>query len=219
MSKAALEKSALFCGFTEEERAKALAFFDAKEQAYNKGDTVKPIHSPFTRFGLVLEGQVQVYADDISGNQMMMAHVEKGHMFGESLSYLKREEPVYAMAASPCRILWLHPGKVQALSAQTPLEQTLIRRFIESLAHRALNMNDRIQILSKLTLEEKLKAYFTLCRQRQGNPFRIPFSRTELATYLGANRSALSRVLSGMEKQGYLSCDGRSFTLHIPWEE
>ena len=213
-----LSKTFLFENLQGEELEKALRFFDARESAYQKGDTVKPIHTPFSRFGLVLQGTVQVYTDDLEGNQMMMAHVEKGDMFGESLSFLQKEEAVYAMAGAPCRILWLHPENIRKLQPQSPLETLLIHRFISLLAKRALDMNNRIQILSKPTLEEKLKAFLSIYQKHQGPSFDIPFSRTELAAYLGANRSALSRVMGQMQKKGLFSCQGRHFTLHQPME-
>ncbi|MBR2055390.1 MAG: Crp/Fnr family transcriptional regulator [Clostridia bacterium] len=218
MDRLFLKKTALFEGLTDDEISAALAFLDARESAYEKGDTVKPLHQPFTRFALVMQGRVQVYTDDLSGEQMMMAHVEKGGMFGESLSFLRKDEPVYAIAASPCRILWLSPENIRRLQPQNALEQTLIHRFIASLASRALQMNDRIQILSKKTLEEKLKAFLSLYQMRRGMHFTIPFTRTELATYLGVNRSALSRVMSRMQKKGVFTCEGRHFTLHQPLE-
>ncbi len=219
MDQVLLQKSVLFQGLNEDEMQKALLFFDAKESAYEKGETVKALLSPFTRFGLVLTGRVHVYTNDLSGNQMMMAHVEKGGMFGESLSFLENEEAVYAIAASPCRILWLHPDNVRKMQPQSPLEQALIHRFITNLCTRALQMNDRIQILSRRTLEEKLTALLSLYQKRQGMQFTLPFSRTELAVYLGANRSAVSRILSQMQKKGLLSMDGRRFTLHQRLEE
>lgn len=218
MDRALLKKTALFEGLTDEELTAALLFLDARESAYEKGDAVKPLHQPFIRFALVMQGRVQVYTDDLSGEQMMMAHVEKGGMFGESLSYLVKDEPVYAVAAAPCRILWLSPENIRRLQPQTPLEQRLIHRFIASLASRALQMNDRIQILSKKTLEEKLKAFLSLYQMRRGMVFTIPFNRTELATYLGVNRSALSRVMSRMQEKGIFTCQGRQFTLHQPME-
>ncbi|MBQ4639882.1 MAG: Crp/Fnr family transcriptional regulator [Clostridia bacterium] len=218
MERELLKKTTLFQGLDDSKLQSALAFFDARESAYEKGDLIKPVHAPFTRFALVLQGRVQVYTDDLSGNQMMMAHVEKGGMFGESLSFLEQEEAVYAVAVTACRILWLHPGNIRRLQPQSALETTLIHRFIQNLAARALSMNDRIQILSKLTLEEKLRAFLSLYQKRRGNEFVIPFSRTELATYLGANRSALSRALSQMQKKGLITLDGRRITLHSPME-
>lgn len=218
MNTALLSNTLLFEGLNPEETEKALRFFDARESAYQKGEAVKPIHAPFVRFGLVLQGTVQVYTDDLEGNQMMMAHVEKGGMFGESLSFLQKEEPVYAMAGTPCRILWLHPENIRKLQPQTPLETLLIHRFIALLAKRALHMNERIQILSQRTLEEKLKAFLSIYQKHYGMAFALPFSRTELAAYLGVNRSALSRVMGQMQKKGLFTLKGRHCTLHQPLE-
>jgi CRP-like cAMP-binding protein len=219
MDQAFVQTTVLFQALSHEELKKALMFFDAKESAYEKGETVKSLLSPFTRFGLVLSGRVHVYTNDLSGRQMMMAHVEKGGMFGESLSFLEKEEAVYAVAATRCRILWLHPENVRKMQPATPLEQMLIHRFIANLCTRALQMNDRIQILSRRTLEEKLTALFSIYQKRHGMQFILPFSRTELAAYLGANRSALSRTLSNMQKKGLLSFTDRHFTLHQWLEE
>lgn len=218
MNKVLLGKNPLFEGLGEAETEKALAFFAARETAYSKGDMVKPIHQPLTRFGLVISGSVQVYTDDLDGRQMMMAHVEKGGMFGESLSFLNKDEPVYVITGTGCRILWLSPENIRNMQPASPLETLLIRRFVALLAERALQMNDRIQILSKLTLEDKLKAYLSFCQKRRGASFDLPFSRTELAAYLGANRSALSRVLGQMQKKGLFTLSGRHVTLHHSME-
>lgn len=56
--------------------------------------------------------------------------------------------------------------------------------------------------------------------------FTIPFSREDMAEYVCANRSALSRELRAMEKDGLITLQGRkchilqnrrkNFRLHFP---
>lgn len=82
------------------------------------------------------------------------------------------------------------------------------------LSEKMLSMNDRIQILSKTTIREKIKAY--LLQQQKKNrsdTFDIPFSRNELAGYMGADRCALSRELSKMKKEGLLDYYKSTFKL------
>ena len=72
------------------------------------------------------------------------------------------------------------------------------------LAGRTLTMNDRIQILSRPTLRGRLVAFFSQYVRRVGRSFAIPFDRADMAAYLGTDRSALSRELGRMQKEGLL---------------
>ena len=75
-------------------------------------------------------------------------------------------------------------------------------------------MNDRIQILSKRTIRDKLLMFFR--EQSKGAPyseFTVSMNREELAAYIGTNRSALSRELSQMAKEGVIRFSGHRFQL------
>ena len=66
-------------------------------------------------------------------------------------------------------------------------------------------MNNRIQVLSRLSLRGKLTAYFTELAAAQGsNEIRLPMNREDTAAYIGANRSALSRELAQMKAEGLI---------------
>lgn len=45
------------------------------------------------------------------------------------------------------------------------------------------------------------------------NSFKIPFSREEMADFLAVDRSALSRELSKMKKEGIITYNKNNFTL------
>ena len=67
---------------------------------------------------------------------------------------------------------------------------------------------------SRRTLRQKLTAYLSDCAVRGGGyVFEIPFTREELASYLAADRSALSRELAAMRRDGLVDFSGRSFRL------
>ena len=99
-----------------------------------------------------------------------------------------------------------------------PDTQALSRRFTAMLARRTLSMNDRIQILSKSTLRGKILAFLSQYAQKYGPSFTIPFDRQSLATYLGANRTALSRALSSMRRDGILDYHKNHFTVREPMQ-
>ena len=212
-----LRHSILFRGMRPEELAYALDFFRANRRMYEKGEIVNPLGEPLPFFGLVLSGCVQVQTDDIDGNPMIMATVTPGETFGESLHYLRRVSSVYIVAMADTVILTMqaqemYPSAVQ--SGRNERDAALVHRFLLLLTNRTLEMNNRIQVLSKISMREKLIALFTMYANQQGSrTIRLPFDRNGLAVYLGVNRRALSRELSRMQREGLIRFDKNVFEI------
>ena len=191
----------LFAGLSPEETREALRFFQAREKRYARGELLKNPVESLTAFGLALEGYVAVTMQDIDGREMLLAHVGPGQTFGESLCYLRENAPLTIAAQTDARVLWLRCDSLRQQAAGN-LPRLLQTRFTAMLARRTLSMNDRIQILSRSSIREKLNAFFTECaRDAGGSGFDIPFDRAGMAAYLGVDRSALSRELSRMRRE------------------
>ena len=203
----------LFSGLDSGQTSRALLLLDASKADYARGSFLHSAGEPLSRFGLVLSGLVQVLTDDINGNRMIMANVTSGGTFGESLCYLKVQEPdIYIVAQRPSRVLWLSCEPFRR-KAETEFSLEMKDRFISMLAERALSMNTRIQILSRLTLRDKLTALFTAFAHRDKSTVVLPFDRADMAAYLGTDRSALSRELSRMKAEGLIDYRKNRFTL------
>lgn len=204
-------KCRLFAGLNDEQLKKALEFFSASRQSYKKGEFLHTVGEPLRRFGLVLSGSVQVYMDDMEGHHMIMANVLPGVTFGEALAFLGTDNGIYVCAAADSEVMWLSPERVKAPETA---DSELVVRFISAFAERTLNMNDRIQMLSKLTLREKLVTFFSQQMMQNGSAgFTVPFSRNDMAAYLGSDRSALSRELSRMRAEGIIDYRGNEFVI------
>lgn len=207
-----LKRHIIFSNLSDGDMNLALSYFNCRIQKYKKSEFLHHAGDELLSFGIVLSGTVHVYSDDIEGHQMMMANVLPGDSFGESLCFLKiQESPVYICAALDCEVLWLSPERLHDIS-QTDFEHDMKNRFISDLAVRALSMNRRVQILSKHSLREKLITFFTDYVRRSGTaPFAVPFDRSGMAIYLGADRSALSRELAAMKKEGIIDYNKNIF--------
>ena len=207
----------LFRDLSSEEYALALRFFDAQEITYPRGSVIKSAVDRLTRFALVLSGSVQVSMEDIDGRALVLNCVQSGQTFGEALCYLKKEAPLTFLALSDVTLLWLRCDNLDTAhptGIPENLQIKLQRRFTAMLAERTLRMNDRIQILSRMSIREKLRAFFTECARDSGSgSFVIPFDRAGLAAYLGVDRSALSRELSHMQSDGEISYKRNHFVL------
>ena len=206
-----LKECSLFSGMTDAELGKSLELLHAEAISYARDEFLHFPYRTMDRFGLVLSGAVHVCADDIDGNRVIMAEVAPGTTFGESLCFLRiQDSPVYAYAPKCAEVVWLSVNGLFG-DAVGPFTADLQRRFVSMLAMRTLSMNDRIQIMSKVSLREKITAYFDLLSsQKKSREFRIPMNREDFATYIGTNRSALSRELSNMKRDGLIDCEGNN---------
>ncbi len=195
----------LFRGLDRERLDRQLSVLKAEKACCERGETLQATGEPIRRFGVVLNGAVQVCVDDIEGNRMIMAEVAPGNSFAESLCFLQtKESPVYIFASEDSEVLWLSAAALFSDPSDAFLAE-LQRRFTAALAAKALTMNNRIQVLSRLSLREKLTAYFTELAAAQGsNEIRLPMNREDTAAYIGANRSALSRELAKMKEEGLI---------------
>lgn len=201
----AIRGCALFDGLDDDGLEKALEILEAKSSFYYKGEY---LHTPYTRmkrFGMVLSGVVQACMDDIEGNRMIMAEVVPGGTFGESLCLLAiSDSPVYVYASEASEVLWFSVAELFGDSPNAFAAQ-MQKQFTAMLAARTLSMNDRIQVLSKIRLRDKLTTYFSqMSQQSRSLTFQLPMNRDDLATYMGTNRSALSRELAQMKKEGLI---------------
>ena len=151
--------------------------------------------------------------DDIDGNRMIMANVTAGGTFGESLCFLHTaESPVYIVATEEAKVLWLRPDELFT-AGDDELSAKLRNRFTAMIAERALSMNTRIQILSKLSIREKLIALFSSYSSAGADSFEVPFNREDMAAYIGADRSAMSRELSKMKAEGIIDYHKEMFRI------
>lgn len=208
-----ISNNRLFKNLSAEDLAYALRFFDAKELVLKKGTFFKRIGETAPRFGLVLSGSLQVYMDEPDGGRLVMASLGPGAVFGQAMAYLGKEEPVYIVATAESRVLTMSTGRVCSVS-KDPRDAEISARFTAMLAETTLSMNRRIQVLSKLTIREKLLAFFAeVPGFSEGKTVELTLNREDMAAYLGVNRSALSRELSCLKKEGKIDYYRNSFRL------
>ena len=93
----------------------------------------------------------------------------------------------------------------------------IIRNLLGELAEKNLRLNEKLTHMGQRTMRAKLMSYFSDEEQRRGGyEFDIPFSRQQLADYLGVERRGLSLELGKMRDEGLLDCHKNHFLLKAP---
>ena len=213
-----LKTTMLFRGMDEDEVADSLKFLRANEQNFKKGTTILHAGDVTDKMGLVMEGSVTIESDDVWGNRTILSSVETGQFFAETYSLLPGEPMlVNVMANEDCRILFLMIGSLKRL--QNNMDQWMIK-FVSNLlmisTHKNLILSGRSFHTAPKTIRGRVMAYLnSISIQKHANEFNIPFDRQQLADYLNLERTALSKELGKMKRDGLIDYYKNSFKIIV----
>ncbi len=211
-----LETCPLFAGIEREQIAKLLDCLSAKRQSYKKGRYIFRAEEQARHVGIVLSGAANIIQEDFWGNRTILAHIEPGELFGESFSCAETEKlPVSVIAAEASEILLIDYKKIITVcSATCAFHTRLISNMLQVLANKNIMLIRRIEHLSRRTTREKLLSFLSVqALQAKSNDIVIPYNRQELADFLCVDRSALSRELKRMKRDGLLDYEKSCFVL------
>ncbi len=209
-------KCRLFNGFTDEEVKMVLSSLHVELEKYRTGEYIYTQGDAVNTIGIIVKGSVNVLKEDYDGITNIISSLREGDMFAEVfvLAGIK-EIPVTVSAASECEIIHLDYKKV--ITATSKLGDTnarLIDNLLKIVAGNALALNRKLQIVSKKTTRGKVLEYlYSQSRLHKSNEFYISYNREELANYLCVDRSALSRELSNMKRDGLIEFDKNNFKI------
>ena len=211
-----LQKTILFRGMTEAEMIEAIQVLEAHEKLYEKGETLMNAGLATERMGLVLDGSVTIESNDAWGNRTIISHVGKGQVFAETYALVENEPMLVDVTASEVsRVLFLRSGRIQGLTnSLRPWVLKYIANLLTISAHKNLILSGRSFHTAPKTIRGRVMAYLnSVSLQKNSREFDIPFDRQQLADYLNLERSALSKELGKMQRDGLISCRKNHFTI------
>ena len=185
-------------------------------RTYSRGETLVLAGQSNRRVGVVLSGELEAYHPGPEGARVPITRVEPGGVFGDVLGGSSLASPVTVLAATACEVL-LVPYEQLLLSDGSPAHQRVLQNLVRTISDKYFLLSRRVDLLVLKSLRAKVCAYLLNESERAGSlTFSIPFSRVQLADYLNCDRSALSRELSLMQKDGLLDTFKSSFKLLNP---
>ena len=214
-----LQRSMLFQGMNKYDISAALAFLQAEEKTYNKGAGILKAGTFTERMGLVLEGSVTIENNDMWGNRTILSHVGRGQFFAETYAYLPKEPMLVDVVANEnCRILFLRIGSLHRSSlSDLPWVMTFVSNLLNISAHKNLALSGRSFHTAPKIIRGRVMSYLnTVSLQKGCSEFDIPFDRQQLADYLNLERSALSKELGKMQRDGLITVKKNHFRLQAP---
>lgn len=202
-----IRQSQVFAGIPSEEVGAVLSLSGAREVFYRKGELILREGEKIFGFGILVSGIVQSFQQDAEGNRVFFATLHGGDLLTDEFAF-------GGMALCPWDILviedawvvWIEiPHSMEVLARKCVNHARLMRNLLQIQARKSVDLAMRVSLLSKKTIRERIITYLRWEGDRCGaKSFDVKFSRDEMADYLGVDRSALSRTLSNMKKEGLI---------------
>ena len=149
-----------------------------------------------------------VWMDGMNGNKIILTNLEYNSILGKPFLYYDND--INIVAASECEILFIDYNLLMKDDDYKTIRNNIIDILVSSIA----KINERVEILSKKTIREKLLCYFNiLSKKKKSKTFNMPITYIELAEFISVDRSAMMRELKKLKNEKIISNNEKKITL------
>lgn len=200
----------LFKDLSVEEVKRFVKQTGATTKAYSKGARLLNMYEPNSNIGVVVEGTAQIVSEDRMGNETIGHRLESGAIIGSTSAILQLEGSLTAVEAlTDMKVLWIpYHALITAGTKLNRIHGVVMKNMLEAFCIKNILMMEKIEVLSHRSLRERVILYLLQNEKRQqskDDTIQVP-GRVQLAKELECNRSALTREISNMKREGVLNC-------------
>ena len=184
-------------------------FFEKNQTVFHAGDRICEV-------GIVQTGNVHIEMIDLWGNKSILSSIAPGQIFAETYAICRKPLLVDVTAAAPCEILFLNLEFLsRSFSEPGSCRDAIMQNLFAICVRKNLILSNRIFCTTPKTVRGRLLVYLSSESAKAGSTsFTIPFDRQGMADYLNLDRSALSKELGRMKKDGILDFKKNHFILY-----
>lgn len=203
-----------FKKINDADRQKLLKSLEAETFVFKKNSSILSSIKTANLLGIILEGSIQIIRTDHDGNRTITEELTENAVFGSIISSLSDNEYEMITKEQTSLIILDYYGIINYMQSDKPYYNQFILNLLEITTAIVAQRNERIKILTKKTIRNRLLEYFYLTAQKSGSRIiYLPFSFTDLADYLAVDRSAMSREMKSLKEEGFITVKGRKITL------
>ena len=185
------------------------------KKTFKKGETVTTYTEKRNQLCILTTGEAELIRYDYNGNKTIISQFSNNSIFGEAFYPTNTENELFVLAKTNCTVLFFSYNIIfQKCKNNCGFHKELSQNIQKLIMKQLINLNLRIELLTKKNTRDKLLSYFNILSERNSSKnFMLPFSLTDLADYLSVDRSAMMRELASLKDNGFIKKEGRKITL------
>jgi CRP/FNR family transcriptional regulator len=205
-----VSKVSLFDGLPQEDLEQIVHI--TYERSFKKGETVFSEGDKGNGFYVVAEGVVKIFKLSLEGKEQILHIFGSGEPIGEVAVFAGRSFPANAVAINDVRLLFIPRNAFVRLIEQTP---SLALNMLGILSLRLRQFTVQIEHLTLREVPGRLAAYLLMLSDEKGKASEIDITITkhQLANLLGTVPETLSRILTRMDDQGFVTVNRRKVSI------
>ncbi len=186
---------------------------NTKVKSFLSGEFIQNYGGRKKIIGIIIEGNADLKKVDMKGNETILEHLSKGDIFSE-MFIDDFEDPVTLVATKKTDVLFIdYLSILRDCKINCHYHTFVVNHIMDMMMKKAVQLNQKIAILSNRTTREKILAY--LKNEAEGQKkVSIPYSLQELADYLCVDRSAMMREIKKLIEEKKIKKNGRTFTIY-----
>lgn len=208
----------LFYNISLEEYKHLLSCLDARERHFTDEETICT-YDTFHSIGILVKGNALVVRYEINGARTILERLEPQDIFGHLLSAYQKNplSGISVVSDGPCDVLFInYDGISRPCAKACTYHHQLIQNMLTLISEKAVDLSERVEVLSQRTIREKLTCYFLqLAGRVKSETFNLPFTMVDLADYLSIDRSAMTRELKRMKDEGIIEVNRRQIRINL----
>ena len=187
--------------------------FEASKLFFKKNSSIFQNVIGDNLIGIIVYGSLQIIKTDYNGNQSLIEELNENDIFGAVISHINSNE--YEIITKEDTLLYVFDyDQVLNLNLNTESYNQFLKNILQITTSKMQEKNERIEILTKKTIRNRLLEYFNITSSNHGSRIiYLPFTFTDLADYLAIDRCAMSRELKYLKEEGLIAIKGRRITL------
>lgn len=182
------------------------------QKKFNKRDLIFRAEEPSDHLYVIHKGRVKVYRLSSSGKEQIIRILEAGDFMGELDLFTQSETSCYAEALEETEVCIFHQKDIYKLMLRHPI---IAIKILKELSTR-LNETERIiEEVAGQDVEKRAASYLihlvSEVRPSVSQPLKVilPFSKRDLASYIGTSSETLSRKLTIFQQRGWIKQSGQ----------
>jgi len=167
--------------------------------------------------GIILTGAIEVSFLNENADQIDMNIFEAGKSFGETMEGANlTTSRMFVKALSDTLILRMQFRQLyERDSCSDPHLWRFTLNMLRRISQKGIFYQHKIRIMGQKSIRAKLSVYLQACVSEGGEGLR-DLNQTQLARYLGVERSALSREMSHLRDEGLIDYDRKTLRVLQP---
>lgn len=205
--------SDIFKNIDNKNKEKLLKTLYADSLHFNKNESIINMIKDDNILGYIVKGNIKIILNNINGNKIILDDLYENDIFSSSLNNLNNQS-IDIITYAETDIIFIDYNSIINYDNYSKVYSIFMKNLFIIFYEKLNERNERIDILTKKTIRNKLLEYFEINYRKRGSiNIYLPYSYNELASYLAVDRSAMSRELKNLKDEGFIKTNGKKITL------